>query len=165
MTPLFKNWPRYRLRFCKMLDFQLIFLLAYLQVVKMYLCIPINMVKSTDWFKKGPSRNKWFRHSLQIYVWFSYRVVIKTFGRTSVPNSNLIYLSTPLGLKDAIPHKLCPPPSPMSVLHTLKKSLKGLFYLFFSPWKSTQKVFSLWKSRAKFDEKSLEIKPPISGIA
>ena len=33
------------------------------------------MVKSGDWFqKKGPSRNKWFRHRLPIYV-FSGLVV------------------------------------------------------------------------------------------
>ena len=44
--------------------------------------------------KKGPSRNKWFRHRLQnLHLpWFSYRVVVKTMGRTSVPNSSL---STP----------------------------------------------------------------------
>ena len=34
-----------------------------------YLCMPIHIVKSTDSFlKKGPSRNKWFRQRLQIFV-------------------------------------------------------------------------------------------------
>ena len=48
--------------------------------------------KNTDWFKNGFSRNKWFRHRLQICV-FSW-MVVETPGRTSVPNSKL---STPLG--------------------------------------------------------------------
>ena len=36
--------------FCKMLNFSWIFPLVYLLVDKNYLCIPIYMVKSTDWF-------------------------------------------------------------------------------------------------------------------
>ena len=95
MAPfLFENWFRYRSRFCKMPNFLWIFPLVYLQVVKKDLFIPIYMVKSTDWFTNGPSRNKWFRHRrLQICVlWFSYRVVVETLGRTFVPNSKL---STP----------------------------------------------------------------------
>ena len=51
MAPfLFENWFWYRSRFCKMHNFRWIFPLVYLQVVKKYLCIPIYIVKSTDWF-------------------------------------------------------------------------------------------------------------------
>ena len=49
MAPfLFENWFRYRSRFCKIHNFQWIFPLVYLKVVKMYSCMPIYMVKSTD---------------------------------------------------------------------------------------------------------------------
>ena len=51
MAPfLFENWFLYRSRFCKMHNFRWICPLVYLQVVKKYLCIPIYIVKSTDWF-------------------------------------------------------------------------------------------------------------------
>ena len=57
---IFGQWPFFYLKigldidrvFCKMLNFWWIFPLAYLWVVKKYLCIPIYMVKSTDLFKK-----------------------------------------------------------------------------------------------------------------
>ena len=41
--------------------------------------------------RKGPSRRKWFSYRLQICT-FSYRVVVETLGRTSIPNPKL---STP----------------------------------------------------------------------
>ena len=45
--------------------------------------------------RKGPSRKKWFWYRLQMrLLWFCYRVVFETSGRTSVPNSKL---STPPG--------------------------------------------------------------------
>ena len=59
------------------------------------LCIPIYTIKSTDWFKKGSLKNKWFTmlqfcvlSGLAIIWWWSKL----RRGRTSVPNSNL---STP----------------------------------------------------------------------
>ena len=54
------------------------------------------MVKSTDWFKKGPSISKWFSYRLQICVFSGLViwVVVETSGRTSVPNPKL---STPRG--------------------------------------------------------------------
>ena len=62
--------------------------------------------------KKGPSRNKWFRHRSQIcgLLWFSYRVVVETSGRTSVPISKL---STP------------------RVSHVLSCFVIGFFFFFF----------------------------------
>ena len=61
------------------------------------------MVKSTDWVKKkkkrkekkkGPFKKQMVKTSVAYFriLWFSYRVVVETSGRTSVPNSNL---STP----------------------------------------------------------------------
>ena len=54
------------------------------------------MIKSrpTDWFKEGPFKKT---NGLDIsrLLWFSYRVVVETSGRTSVPNSKL---STPRGI-------------------------------------------------------------------
>ena len=70
MAPfLFENWFRYRSRFCKMLNFRWIFPLAYLIGCQK---VPIhpNSHGKKYWFdlKKGPSRNKWFRQRLQIFV-------------------------------------------------------------------------------------------------
>ena len=73
MAPfLFENWFRYRSRFCKKLQyiFDQFFLWFTYRLSKSDLCIPIYMVKRTDWFNKGPFnfRKKWFRHRFQIFV-------------------------------------------------------------------------------------------------
>ena len=99
MAPfLFESWFRYRSRFSKIYNFWWSFPLVYLQVVKKYLRMPIYMVKSTDWFKKRAfqeTNGLDIRQKLAFSL-VSYRVVVKTSGRTSVPNSKL---STPPGRK------------------------------------------------------------------
>ena len=55
---LFETWFRYRSRLCKMHNFQWIFPLVYLLVVKKYLCVRIYMVKTAAWFKKGPFKKQ-----------------------------------------------------------------------------------------------------------
>ena len=69
------------------------FPLVYLQVVKKYSCMLIYMVKSTDWFKKGPSRNKWFRHRLQICIFSG--LVIGWWSKLWAAHSSNSKLSTP----------------------------------------------------------------------
>ena len=97
MAPfLFENWFRYRSRFCKMHNFRWIFPLVY----RYSLSKSTTFASKFTWqkvlvgLKKGPSRNKWFRHRFaNLHLpWVSYRVVVKTMGHTSVPNSSL---STP----------------------------------------------------------------------
>ena len=52
MAPfLFENWFRYRSHFCKMHNFRWIFPFSLpIGCQKVLICIPIHMVKSTDWF-------------------------------------------------------------------------------------------------------------------
>ena len=67
MTPLlFENWFRYRSHFCKMHDFWWIFSFS-LPIGCQKVLMHANL-QGTDWFKKGPSKHKWFRHRSQICI-------------------------------------------------------------------------------------------------
>ena len=71
MTPsLFENWFRYRLRFCKMLNFRWFFSFGLPIGCQKVLMHP-NLHGKKYWLvlKKGPFKKKWFRHRSQICVY------------------------------------------------------------------------------------------------